>query len=55
MRGAEQFVARIKTDLFAPMHFGEAYDKVAVFAPIANAHHCRLLELMRKGENFTLR
>ncbi|MDR1919282.1 MAG: MBL fold metallo-hydrolase [Tannerellaceae bacterium] len=52
MRGAEQFVARIQTKLFAPMHFGEAYDKVSAFAPIARTHHCQLLELSRKGEQW---
>jgi L-ascorbate metabolism protein UlaG (beta-lactamase superfamily) len=54
MRGAEQFVARIETKRFAPMHFGEAYDKVAAFAPFARTHHCQLLELTRKGEHFII-
>jgi L-ascorbate metabolism protein UlaG (beta-lactamase superfamily) len=54
MRGAEQFVARIQTSLFAPMHFGEAYDKVAAFAPFARIYHCRLLELTHKGQLFLL-
>ncbi|MDR1557058.1 MAG: MBL fold metallo-hydrolase [Tannerellaceae bacterium] len=55
MRGAEQFVARIQTDWFAPMHFGEAYDKVAAFAPAARTHHCRLLELTHKGAQFIIK
>lgn len=54
MRGAEQFVARISTKLFAPMHFGEAYDKAEAFAPFARSRHCRLLKLTRKGEHFII-
>ncbi|MDR1937208.1 MAG: MBL fold metallo-hydrolase, partial [Tannerellaceae bacterium] len=54
MRGAEQFVSRIETKLFAPMHFGEAYDKAAAFAPFARTRHCQLLELTRKGEHFII-
>jgi L-ascorbate metabolism protein UlaG (beta-lactamase superfamily) len=54
MRGAEQFVSRIKTKIIAPMHFGEAYDKVAAFAPFACIHHCRLLPLTHKGEDFII-
>jgi L-ascorbate metabolism protein UlaG (beta-lactamase superfamily) len=54
MRGAEQFVARIETKRLAPMHFGEAYDKAAALAPFARTHHCHLLELSRKGEQFII-
>ena len=52
MQGAAQFVARIRTDLFAPMHFGEAYAEAAAFGNIAAKHGCKLLPLSRKGECF---
>lgn len=54
MRGAEQFVARIQTSLFAPMHFAEAYDKVAAFKSYAESYHCKLLPLTDKGQHFEL-
>ncbi|MDH6305255.1 L-ascorbate metabolism protein UlaG (beta-lactamase superfamily) [Parabacteroides sp. PF5-5] len=54
MRGAEQFVSAIRTSLFAPMHFAEAYDKVAAFKAYAEAQHCRLLPLSSKGQTFEL-
>ncbi|GHV51607.1 hydrolase [Bacteroidia bacterium] len=52
MRGASQFVSRIRTGLLAPMHFGEAYAKVAAFGDIAAKHNCKLLPLSSKGECF---
>ncbi|MDR0431286.1 MAG: MBL fold metallo-hydrolase [Tannerellaceae bacterium] len=54
MRGAKQFVARIRTSLFAPMHFGEAYNKVAAFREYAELHHCKLLALTGKGQQIEL-
>jgi hypothetical protein len=54
MRGAEQFVARIHTTLFAPMHFGEAYAKAAAFEPFARQCRSRLLSLSQKGESFMI-
>ncbi|MDR1201754.1 MAG: MBL fold metallo-hydrolase [Tannerellaceae bacterium] len=55
MRGAEQLVDEIQICLFAPMHFGEAYDKVAAFKNYAEAHHCQLLPLTEKGQQFTIK
>lgn len=54
MRGAEQFISRIPTAHFLPMHFGEHYDKANAFAPIAQNHHCKYLEVHKKGQSFTL-
>lgn len=54
MRGAEQFVSTIQTDTLAPMHFGEAYDKVAAFEDYAERHHCRLLKLTHKGQQLII-
>lgn len=52
MRGAEQFVSRIKTDLFLPMHFGENWDKVNQFGEIAAACDCQYLPLSHNGQSF---
>ncbi|GHT34939.1 hydrolase [Bacteroidia bacterium] len=52
MLGSEQFVSRIQTKILAPMHFGEAYDKVAAFTPFAKAHGAYLLPLSHKGQSF---
>lgn len=41
MRGAEQFIDRIETGCFAPMHFGNNYKEAAAFRPIAEAKGCR--------------
>lgn len=36
MKGAEEFIKTVKTDIFAPMHFSESgFDSAAAFAPIA--------------------
>lgn len=53
MKGAEQFVSRIPTDILAPMHFDEAYDKAAAFASYAETKNCRSMKWARKGENIT--
>ncbi len=53
MRGAEQFVSRIKTDLFLPMHFGEGYDQVNRFAEVAASHDCHFLALSHRGQSFS--
>lgn len=52
MRGAEQFVSRIKTDLFFPMHFGEDYDKANRFGEIAARYGCQYLALSHPGQSF---
>lgn len=54
MRGAEQFVKRIKTDYFLPMHFGECYDKANAFKPYASKHGCAYLAVTRPGQSFCL-
>ena len=52
MRGPEQFVSRIRTDLFLPMHFGENYDKVNRFGEIAARYNCQYLPLFHPGQSF---
>lgn len=51
MRGARQFIDRIKTDLFAPMRFQEAYDKAAAFHVYAEGKGCRFAEWKQPGES----
>lgn len=51
MRGPRQFVERIKTAIFVPMHFDEAYAKAAAFAPFARANGARFVELARRGQS----
>lgn len=50
MRGAEQFVSRIQTKIFVPMHFDEEYGKANAFKEYAEAHGCRFISLTHKGE-----
>lgn len=54
MRGAEQFVQRIKTDYFFPMHFGECYDKANAFEKYASKFGCTYLSITRSGQSFCL-
>lgn len=54
MRGPEQFVSRIKTDNFLPMHFGEKYDAANAFKDIAEKNNCRLLEIHEQGQSFII-
>lgn len=54
MRGAEQFVSRIDTDYFLPMHFGDNYEKANAFGKIAEKHNCRFLEIHKKEETFII-
>lgn len=50
MRGAIQFVSRIPVKQIAPMHFGEAYDKIAPFAEYAKAANCTYIQIQQKGQ-----
>lgn len=52
MRGATQFVGRIPTAAFAPMHFGENYTDGNAFAPIAEAHGAKFLFIRERGQLF---
>ena len=54
MRGARQFIERIKTAAFAPMHFGEDYRGGNAFQPFAEAQGCRFLGITHRGESFEL-
>lgn len=50
MRGARQFVEQIKTSIFVPMHFDEAYDKAAAFLPIAQKTVLLCLCFVQEGK-----
>lgn len=50
MRGAEQFVDRIPTDLFVPMHFWERPAEAAAFGPYAESRGSRYALLSVPGE-----
>ena len=50
MRGAQQFIDRIKTGVFVPMHFWERPAEVMAFAPYAESKGCRYVVLSVPGE-----
>jgi L-ascorbate metabolism protein UlaG (beta-lactamase superfamily) len=50
MRGAEQFIDRIHTRLFAPMHFGETYAAAHAFQPYAEKAGCRFAAWTETGQ-----
>ncbi|MGL5272578.1 MAG: MBL fold metallo-hydrolase [Phocaeicola sp.] len=54
MRGAKQFVERINTKLFVPMHFTPAYEKANAFAPIAQAAGACFAQITHSGEIINL-
>ena len=54
MRGGEQFINKIKTHNFLPLHFGDNYQLLKQFEPIARATNCKLLELEHRGQSFKL-
>ena len=54
MRGAEQFINTIKTGIFAPMHFGEEYNKAAAFADYASSKHCKSICWTHRGEELDI-
>ena len=51
MRGAQQFVSQIKTDLFVPMHFWSRPEEIKSFKAIAEAHGSKFALLSVPGES----
>lgn len=49
--GAKQFIDRIPTRVFAPMHFAEWYDKLVPFGEYAKAKGVRFLQWTEKGQS----
>ena len=54
MKGAEQFVSRINTRYFLPMHFGEEYEKANRFEEVAKKHGTTYLPLFHPGQSYEL-
>ncbi len=50
MRGARQFIDRIRTGVFVPMHFWERPAEVMAMAPYAESKGCRYVVLSVPGE-----
>ena len=49
MRGAQQFVDHIKTNIFVPMHFWDRPAEVVAFRPYAELRGCRYALDIRSG------
>lgn len=54
MKGAAQFIHAIRVSFIAPMHFGEAYTKVAAFNELAIAEGTTYMQLKDKGQSIIL-
>lgn len=54
MLGAQQFVERIKTTIFVPMHFGENYQDGNAFRTFAEEKKCRFFSINSRGESFDI-
>ena len=54
MKGSEQFISRIQTDNFLPMHFGDKYKMANAFAQFAKSKGCNCLTLTHEGQTFNL-
>ncbi len=55
MRGGEQFVNKIKTKNFLPLHFGDNYELIQQFEPIALKAKTKLLKLDHKAQSFNIK
>jgi len=51
MKGAQQFVDKIKVGLFAPMHFGKDYEKANDFGKYAENAGCKFFYITEKGDS----
>ena len=54
MRGAGQFVTKIKTHIFVPMHFTPEYAKANAFRDFAEAHGVRFVSLTHRGQKIEI-
>lgn len=55
MLGGEQFIRKIKTDNLLPLHFGDNYNLIKQFEPIAQKANCKLLQLEHTGQSFKIK
>ena len=53
MLGAKQFINRFNIGIFAPMHFGESYDKASAFAVFTGSKGIRFFDIKQKGDSIT--
>ncbi|WP_108822067.1 MBL fold metallo-hydrolase [Dysgonomonas sp. Marseille-P4361] len=51
MKGAEQFLNTIETDIFVPMHFGNNYGSIVAFADFAIQKRCNSISWKYKGQS----
>lgn len=51
MKGAKQFIDRIATNIFVPMHFGGAYAKANAFGEYAEQKGVKFIGWSNKGES----
>ena len=54
MRGPQQFVDLIHTDVFSPMHFGARYQEANAFQPYAEKAGCRFVLWTQRGTTISL-
>lgn len=52
--GAEQFISKIHTRYFAPMHFDENYKAANAFADVVKKYKTTFLEIKEKGQTFNI-
>lgn len=54
MKGAKQFIEKIKTTIFVPMHFSEDYEGGNAFSDFAREAGCRFVNISHRGECFEI-
>lgn len=54
MLGAEQFVEKIKTHIFVPMHFEPEFEKANAFRVFAEAHGVHFVTLTHNGQRIKI-
>lgn len=54
MRGAEQFIKKIKTHIFVPMHFAPKFEQANAFRTFAEAHGVHFVSLTHTGQRIEI-
>ena len=54
MKGDKQFIERIRTKIFVPMHFGENYAEAIAFQQFAETHGCCFIPITYRGEQLKI-
>lgn len=55
MRGGKQFIMKVKTANFLPLHFGDNYERIKEFKPFAIKFNCNLLEPEHTAHSFKIK